>query len=228
MTREVGFNEGRMRIVLPGTWANVPLADPQTAAAYVRRLVRRQVGNADRLARARREATQEIAGNVQEAMAAGVHTYLMALELLPGVPFPAAILALDEEWPAAAKEALAQDDVAEALRAAFPDGEVAPQRNGPVARVAEMTRGATEGGDEVLTMRLEYHIPYPDRSKLLMARVNVPGIPSAEPFATLFDEMLDSLTFLESESEPDAESEPEPEPAAAPGAAGTADAEPVR
>jgi hypothetical protein len=197
MTREVRFREGRMRIVLPGTWANVPLEDPESAAAYVRRLVRRQVGNADRLARARREATQEIAGNVQAAMAAGVHTYLMSLELLPGVPFPAAILAMDEEWPAAAKEALAQGDVEQALRAAYPTGEVAPQRNGPVARVVGMTRGKTGEGDDVLTMRLEYHIPYPDGSKLLMARVNVPGIPSAEPFATLFDEILDSVTFMD-------------------------------
>lgn len=210
MTREVRFHEGRMRIVLPGTWANVPLEDPESAAAYVRRLVRRQVGNADRLARTRREATQEIAGNVQAAMAAGVHTYLMSLELLPGVPFPAAILAMDEEWPAAANEALAEGDVEQALRVAYPTGEVAPQRNGPVARVVEMTRGRTGEGDDVLTMRLEYHIPYPDRSRLLMARVNVPGIPSAEPFATLFDEILDSVTFMDAATSETAATGPVP------------------
>lgn len=197
MTREVGFHEGRMRIVLPGTWGNVPLGDPERSAAYVRRLVRRQVGPADRLARARREATQEILDNVAAARAAGVHTYLTSLELLPGVPFPAALLALDEEWPTAAADALAAGDVEAALRAAYPDGEVAEQRTGPVARVVEMTRGTTPDGDEVLTMRLEYHVPYPDRSRLLLARVNVPGIPSAEPFATLFDEIMDSLTFME-------------------------------
>lgn len=176
MTREVGFHEGRLRIVLPGTWGNVPLADPAESATYVRRLVRRQVGPADRLARARREATQEILENVAAARAVGVHTYLTSLELLPGVPFPAALLAIDEEWPAAAAELLTAGDVAGALRAAFPDGEVAEQRSGPVARVVEMTRGATPDGDEVLTMRLEYHVPYPDRSRLLLARVNVPGI----------------------------------------------------
>jgi hypothetical protein len=197
VTREVGFSEGRMRIVLPGTWSNIPVDDEKTAVEHVRRLVRRQVGRADRLARARREATQEVTENVRAAMAAGVHTYLMSLELLPGVPFPAVILAMDEEWPAASAEARARGDVEEALRIGYPSGEVAPQRNGPVARVVEMTQGQTEEGDAVLTMRLEYHIPYPDRSKLLLARVNVPGIPSAEPFATLFDEILDSLTFMQ-------------------------------
>ncbi|MFV2145628.1 hypothetical protein [Isoptericola sp. G70] len=190
-----------MRIVLPGTWSNIPLDDEETAVAHVRRLVRRQVGRADRLARARREAAQEVTENVRAAMAAGVHTYLMSLELLPGVPFPAVILARDEEWPEASAEARDRGDVAEALSAGFPSGEVAPQRNGPVARVAEMTQGHTEEGDVVLTMRLEYHIPYPDGSKLLLARVNVPGIPSAEPFATLFDEILDSLTFMEPDGE---------------------------
>ncbi|MFI2103640.1 hypothetical protein ACH436_10120 [Isoptericola sp. NPDC019693] len=201
MTRSVRFREGQMRIVLPGTWANIPLDDEETAVEHVRRLVRRQVGKADRLARARREATQEVVGNVRAAMAAGVHTYLVSLELLPGVPFPAVILALDEEWPAASAEARAAGDVAEALRAGFPTGEVEPQRNGPVARVVEMTQGKTDEGDTVLTMRLEYHIPYPDGSRLLLARVNVPGIPSAEPFATLFDEILDSLTFMEAAEE---------------------------
>ncbi len=197
MTRSVRFREGRMRIVLPGTWANIPLDDEPTALTHVRRLVRRQVGTSDRLARARREATQEVSQNVQAARAAGVHTYLMSLELLPGVPFPAVILAMDEAWPAASADALERDDVAEALRSGYPDAEVAPQRNGPVARVAEMTQGTTDDGEPVLTMRLEYHVPYPDRSKLLLARVNVPGIPAAEPFATLFDEILDSLTFME-------------------------------
>ncbi len=202
MTREV-TSAGGFRIVLPGTWGNVPLTSPEASEQFVRRLVRRQVGSSDRLARARREASQEILRNVRDAAAAGVHTYLVSLELLPGVPFPAAVLVLDEEWPAAARGALADGDVAEALRQGFPEGEVATQRSGPVARVAEMVRGATEDGVEMLTMRLEYHVPVPDRSRLLLARVNVPNIPSAEPFATLFDEILDSVTFLDAPADDD-------------------------
>ena len=195
MTREMGAALGTVRIVVPGTWVGVPLGSPGEAEAFVKRLVRRQVGTADRLARARREATAEIMANVADAVSAGAHTYLMSLELLPGVPFPAALLMFDEPWPDAARPGLDADDVDRALREAYPSGEVAVQRNGPVARLYEMTRGSTASGEELVTMRLEYHIPYPDRSRLLFARVNVPNIPSAEPFATLFDEILDSVTF---------------------------------
>ncbi len=197
MTRAVGAAGGRLRFVLPGTWANVPLGDAEVTARFVKQLVLRQVGRADRLARARREAATELTRNAADAAALGAHTYLMSLELLPGVPFPAAILVFDEDWPAAARAGLERGDVAEALREAYPAGEVAPQRHGPVARVAEMTRATTDSGEELVTMRLEYHVPYPDRSRLLMARVNVPNIPSAEPFATLFDEIVDSVTFVD-------------------------------
>lgn len=224
MTRDLRLAEGRMRIVLPGTWVSIPLGEsPEQIVAHVKRVVRRQVGAADRLARARREAVQELVGSARDAIEIGAHTYLMSLELLPGVPFPAAIVAVDEEWPAAGRAMLGDvpgtgpddsgtrpddsgarpDDeaVAAALRAAYPDGEVAPQRTGPVCRVAEMVRAEVgEDGDELLTMRLQYHVPYPDRSRLLLASVNVPNIPSAEPFATLFDEILDSLVFMEQET----------------------------
>ncbi|OLT49398.1 hypothetical protein [Cellulosimicrobium sp. CUA-896] len=69
MTREV-TSAGGFRIVLPGTWGNVPLGSPEESERFVRRLVRRQVGSSDRLARARREASQEILRNVRDAAAA--------------------------------------------------------------------------------------------------------------------------------------------------------------
>ena len=197
MTRAVGAAGGRLRFVLPGTWANVPLDDAEVTARFVKQFVRRQVGRADRLARARREAATELTRNAADAAALGAHTYLMSLELLPGVPFPAAIVVFDEGWPDAARATLERGDVAQALREAYPAAEVAPQRNGPVARGVEMTRATTDSGEELVTMRLEYHVPYPDRSRLLMARVNVPNIPAAEPFATLFDEIIDSVTFTD-------------------------------
>lgn len=198
MTREVTSRAGGLRIVVPGTWANVPVDDPARATAFVKRLVKERVGSADRLARVRREATQELLVTARDAAAVGVHTYLVSLELLPGVPFPAALMMLDEEWPATVGVPAAED-VRAALTAAYPSGEVAVQRNGPVARVVEMTDGRTGEGEEavdVRSMRLEYHVPYPDRSRLLFVRVSVPDVPAAEPFAMLFDEIVDSITFL--------------------------------
>lgn len=211
MTRQLKSWAREIRIVVPGTWVNVPVDDAERAAAFVKGLVKRQVGSADRLARVRREASQQLLLTARDAAQIGVHTYLVSLELVPGVPFPAAIMMLDEPWPDAARAALgdstADDDVAAALRAAYPGGEVAELRTGPVARVVEMTEGRTSDSGEavdVLSMRLEYHLPYPDRSRLLFVRVNVPDIPAAEPFAMLFDEIVDSITIESADGMPSA------------------------
>lgn len=204
MTREITSPARGLRIIVPGTWVNVPVDDPERAAGFIKQLVKKQVGSADRLARTRREATQDLLSTAQHAAQLGVHTYLISLELLPEVPFPAAVMMLDEEWRSPARELLADGDVAGALRATYPNGEVAAQRNGPVARVVEMAEGTIgEGEDaqEMLTMRLEYHMPYPDGSKLLLVRVSVPNIPTAEPFAMLFDEIVDSITFISDEDD---------------------------
>jgi hypothetical protein len=125
MTRQVRSFARELRIIVPGTWVNVPVDDPQRATEFVKKLVKKQVGTADRLARVRREATQELLGTARDAAQIGVHTYLISLELLPEVPFPAALMMLDEDWPAAAREPLAAGDVTAALLAAYPGGEVA-------------------------------------------------------------------------------------------------------
>ncbi|GAB2500827.1 hypothetical protein GCM10027063_45520 [Promicromonospora xylanilytica] len=197
LAREFGRD---IRIIVPGTWVDIPVDDPARSVAFVKRLVRQQVGPADRLARVRREAVQELVMTARQAAEAGVHTYLMSLELAPSVPFPAAIMMYDAEWPESARQLADEGDIEGALRA-IPDGEVATQKYGPVARVAEMAQGKTsEDGIEILTMRLVYYMPYPDeQSKLLVIRVNVPNIPSAEPFAMLFDEIVDSITFLDAD-----------------------------
>lgn len=193
-----------VRVIVPGSWVNIPLESRENAQKFIKRLVRDQVGRDDRLASMRRDAVQELLNNVGDAVAVGVHTYLLSLELLPGVPFPAAMVMVDEEWPAGAREQRDSGDVDGALRECYPEAEVATQHLGPVAREVEMAEKILEDGDrrtESLTMRLSYHVPYPDRSKLLLVRVNVPNIPSAEPFATLFDEIVDTITFLEGDAE---------------------------
>lgn len=210
-----------VRVIVPGTWVNIPLDSPERAAAFIKRLVRDQVGPADRLARMRRQAVEEVFGTARDAALIGVHTYLMSLELAPGVPFPAALLMADDEWPPATAALVADEDYAGALKLAYPEGEVAVQSNGrPAARVVEMTQGQAGDGEEavdVLTMRLEYHMPHPaDPSKMLLVRVSVPDIPSAEPFALLFDEIVDSIMFLDDR---DAASDVVPEAAAAPATA---------
>lgn len=210
MTQEVAPElkvlAGEVRVIVPGTWVNIPLDSAERATAFIKRLVRRQVGTADQLARMRRQAVEELLATARDAVSAGVHTYLMSLEIAPGVPFPAALLMTNDEWPAAAAPFVAEGDYEGALRAAYPDGEVAVQRNGrPAARVVEVSQGQAGDGEEavdVLTMRLEYHMPHPkDASMMLFVRVNVSDVPSAEPFAVLFDEIVDSIEFLEDEGD---------------------------
>jgi len=184
-----------LNIILPGTWANVPLESERDARRFVKELVRRRVGTEDRLARLRAETVDETMKNISAAVAMGVHTYLMSLELLPGVPFPAAILMADEPWPDRARPGLGDSDIPKALREGFPGGVVLDLRSGSVLRLAEFGQTAIEE-TPVSVLRLEYHIPYPSLDKVLYARVSIPNLPSEDPFVALFDEIIDSITFL--------------------------------
>ncbi len=128
---------GDARIIVPGTWVSVPLTTPDATKAFVRRLVVRQVGRHDRLAKARREASQELFASVDEALRIGVHTYLMSLELLPGVPFGAAVLMRDEAWAEGTAAPGTDDELDAALRADLPDLEIVQHRTGPMARASK-------------------------------------------------------------------------------------------
>ncbi|GGM33746.1 hypothetical protein ACFQBY_07340 [Promicromonospora citrea] len=220
MTKQIRLADGGLRIILPGTWASIPLSDEESTTAYVKRLVKRQVGTADRLARMRRSAVEEIVGTAREAVRAGVHTYLTALEILPNVPFAAVMMLLDIDWPDTAGPAREGGDTEEALTAAFPGAEIAELRYGPVARRWELANQQLgEDGSVIQTLRLEYFVPYPyeGSDKLLMVRVNVPEVPSAEPFAVLFNEIVDSISFPEELPEADGAAEPVSEPVATAG-----------
>jgi hypothetical protein len=201
MTRRLTMAPEGMRIILPGTWTRIPLDDPQTTTAFVKRLVRRQAGTADRLARVRRETTQDLLATAREAVQIGVHSYFMSLEILPKVPFPAALLFRDEDWPDAAADAVRSGDLAGALDVAYGPLETATGSFGPFGRRHELLTQQV-GEQEMLTLRLEYYVPYPDGSRVLLARANVPNIPQAEPFALLFNEIIDSISFpVEAEAE---------------------------
>jgi hypothetical protein len=194
MTKQLGMAPGGMGIVLPGSWTRIPLEDPEQTVAFVKRFVKRQTGNADRLAKVRRETVQDLLRSARDAAEIGVHTYLMSLEILPRVPFPAALLFLDQEWTESSRAALADGDVEAALTGTFGAVETGENRNGTFGRRWEVLTQQV-GEEELLTLRLEYFVPYPDGSKVLMARANVPNIPKAEPFGLLFNEIIDSITF---------------------------------
>ncbi len=188
-----------LSVVLPGTWANIPLTSPKEARRFVKTLIRRQVGTDDRLARIRADLLDETMKNIETAVMAGVHTYLMSLELLPGVPFPGAVLMSDQPWPDAARPGLGAGDVPRALREGFPGGTVVEFRQGPVLRVVELGK-SDYLETPVSVLQLAYHMPYPNLEKTLYARVSLPNLPAADPFIALFDQIIDSIAFTASEN----------------------------
>lgn len=197
MTKQLGMSPDGMTIVLPGAWTRIPLDDPEQTVAFVKRFVKRQTGRADRLAKVRRETVQDLVASARDAVQIGVHTYLMSLEILPRVPFPAALLFLDQDWTPESRAAWESGDVEEALTATFGPMETNESpRLGTFGRRWEV-QTQTVGEEELLTLRLEYFVPYPDGSRVLLARANVPNIPRAEPFGLLFNEIIDSISFPE-------------------------------
>jgi len=178
-------------LVLPGTWAVIPLFSAEDTKRQVTRLVRAQMGRADRLAQQRRELTKELLETARRAREAGSTVMYLALEILTGIPFPGALLVGDVDWPEGT--ALPVDD-AEAALGGFSDGIVVQHRMGPVSRVIEI--GEQQIGETTTpTLRAQFRVPYPDLDRLLQFTVSAPMMVDAEIWTELFDQMIDSLTW---------------------------------
>lgn len=186
-------------LVLPGTWAVIPLFSAEETKRQVTRLVRAQMGRADRLAQQRRELTKELLETARRAQDAGSTVMYLALEILTGVPFPGALLVGDVDWPDGTS--LPIEDLDAAL-AAFTDGTVVQHRMGPVSRVIEI--GEQQIGETTTpTLRAQFRVPYPDLGRLLQFTVSAPMMVDAEIWAELFDQMIDSLTWTPESATPE-------------------------
>ena len=186
----------QLSIIVPGTWANVPVDGPISARRFVKDLVRSRVGTEDRLASLRAELVDVTMRNVMAAMEIGVHTYLMSFELLPSIPFTGAMLMADIPWPDESRPGLGDTDIPRALREGFPGGAVLDLEMGPVLRTVETTESALEG-QPITSLDIQYQVPYPTLEKVLYIRVNLPVAPALEPILRLFDRIVDTITFLD-------------------------------
>ncbi len=192
-TRSVTAPTGEYTMIFPGAWELIPFQSDEQIEARVNRIVRGRVGRADRLARTRRMVAQELIGTAKSARDGGAHALYLSMEILPGVPFPAALVATDVPWPAAAGAA-PLDDLEAALAAAYPRASVVQHRMGPVARVmAGETRRI--GDTETPAFDAEFWIPYPSGRGLLDLIVSAPMAADVELYGLLFDAMVDSLTW---------------------------------
>ena len=191
MTREVVSPDQTYSIILPGTWAVIPLQDEAAMTKRIVAMVKKQVGGGDRAARIRRQTRDEFVKTAQQARDAGATSFALSLELMPGIPFPAALLSTVEAWPLFASAELS---VADRLRAALPGAVLLEQQSGPVAREAE-TAQQRVGGESVPSLRVVYWVPRPHQDDLLRVTISAPMVDSSELFTELLDAIVDSITW---------------------------------
>lgn len=204
--------DGLFSLVLPGTWASIPLTGDKAAAAQIAALVKRQVGMNDRLASRRRQLRDELTKSAQDAAEQGAIAFQIALEIIAGVPFPGSIMSRLEGWPAGARGETLEARLASGFPAAVP---IATD-SGPGVRVAET--GVTKYVDETTpSLSIDYWIPAPSGEQLLVTTVQLPTISEPDVFIELFDTVMSSILWAVPvepepaavEAEP-AESEPGP------------------
>ena len=183
----------RMSMVFPGSWANIPLDDDRSMESTIAQLVKRQVGRDDRFAQLRRDAKQRLLAVARDAKVSNAVQLALSLEILPGVPFPAAVVADYRNWPdASAAEGLT---VSERLAAVLPGGELLDLSSGVAIRSFRSTT-ITQGADAVPDIKLEYFLCVPDGRSLLHVVADVPIKIEAELIAALFDAMVDSIRWF--------------------------------
>jgi hypothetical protein len=193
MTFTARSPQGSYSIILPGTWADVPLESEEALRERVKSLVLQRVGRNDRLARLRKDARDELTRTAERARAAGASAFWMSLEVLPGIPLPASLITTDRPWP---EEAAAVEDVKARLSAARPGTEILDHRSGPVARSREIGEDSF-GSTSEPSLFLEYSVPYPHGEGILSISVSAPTVHDPDLYTAFFDAIVDSLTWAE-------------------------------
>ncbi len=209
----------RMSIVLPGTWAGIPLDDEKSSDAAISTLIRQRVGRDDRLVTVRRDARDRLREVAREAREAGVAQLALSLEILPGVPFPASFVTEYRAWPRAEDAT----DVGARLRALLPEGELMELESGLAVRTWAATT-IRPGTQDIPDVKLEYFVVVPRGDELLHLVADVPVDCDAELVATLFDAIVDSIRWYPEVPAPAAE--PDGAPRAEPGVLARGGAEP--
>lgn len=195
--RRAHADNGQFDLILPGTWASIPLADETARAARISALVRQQIGSSDRLATRRRQFRDELAKSAKQAADAGAVAFAMALELFPGIPLSGAMISIFEPWPNGGAGA-EDDDLAARLAAAYPDAEVLATEAGPIARKATPGVQSYSAATSTPSLDLDYWAPVPDGSRVLATNVSLPMAPDPAPFTELFDSVMGSLIWAPS------------------------------
>lgn len=188
--QQVAASHHRYALIMPGTWASIPMDDDSRMKERVRELVNERVPRDDRLASVRRNARQELLANASRARDAGASMYALSLELLPGVPFPASLITYDLAWPPAAP---VTPDLDRRLADAFPGTSVVESAPVPTVRQATVRRRRI-GDTDTTTLDLTYWFAGPGEG-LVCAMVSVPDCPGVDLVTQLFDMIASSINW---------------------------------
>jgi hypothetical protein len=134
----------------------------------------------------------------------------MSLELLPGVPFAAALLVHYIDIPHPELELPLEVRLASAV----PAGEVLELTSGLAGRESAITEPGPENPDAMTTLHYHYVVPTPFAGKWAKIYVNVPTTADPDLIAELFDAIIGTIRWYPEDA--DAVPAAAPEPAAAP------------
>ena len=212
MTRKVVLSGADLSIILPGSWAVIPLQGLDQATSRISALIKNQLGRNDRLAGMRRELKQSLIESSKEALDIGAVGLAVSLEILPGVPFPASLVILPLDWPRTETEPTAS--VAQRLLVAHPGSELIDNsEERPIVRRHEVvtTTYETQTSQD---LKINYWLPVADGSSLARVYIKAPMAHTPELWLELFDTIVASLGWLnrdddEDELTADAVAEPE-------------------
>jgi hypothetical protein len=186
-----------MSVILPGEWARLPLDDEAADNEEISRIIRRQVPRRDELASMRRDTRQMMRGIAQSARAADAVFLALSLELLPGVPFSAALMAryAPVEPVVGAQVPLPLEVLLATTR---PDGEVLELDCGLAARSWRREEPAADDPVSVPSIHLSYVLPTPIEGSWLEWTASVPsGDVEPELIVALFDAIVGTVRWNE-------------------------------
>jgi len=209
MTQAFGSESANFTIVLPGTWANIPLHDPAETERSVRALVKKQVGRDDRFARIRRDAKNQLMELAESALATKVLGLSLWLELVPGVPFPGSLTVDVVERPDDRDESIVPegaDELMEFMQRVFPQATVIDAAPGPTARTAYVT-SVRAGTQDIPHLKMTYVVPDPSTQRMVRFHVDLPMVDRTENYVDLFDLVIDSVRLTSADASSPANAE---------------------
>jgi len=184
-------DEDRLSVILPGDWARIPLETQDDANEEITRVIRRQFPRRDELATMRRDTREMLRAIARDARESDAVFLAASLELLPGLPFAAALLAHYIDVPNAELDL----PLEVRLASAAPAGEVLELENGLAARELQRSVPGPEHPDAYTTIRLHYVLPTPFADRWVKWYANVPTDVDPELVGDLFDAILGTVRW---------------------------------